>query len=130
MAAERRRRRAQSQQPILTDGQAVTDGANGIGGDRHHAVNSDMGGLLLHRLGGANPLLEGRPGRAPPSLTALPSASPTPIWRVRSSSPCYSSCGTSFCKAPPWCGRNSRGCVFGDSLKSEVCRNGRRMVSL
>jgi hypothetical protein len=130
VAAERRRRRAESQQPILTDGQAVTDGADGVGGDGHHAANSDVGGLLLHRLGGANPLCEGRPGRTPSSLTTLPAASPTPIWRVRSSSPYYSGCGTSFCKTPPCCGRNSRGCVFGDSHKPEVCRNGRRMVSL
>jgi len=79
MAAERRRRRAQSQQPILTNEQAVIDGADGVGDDGHYAANSDLGGLLLHRLGSANPQREGQPSRTPPSLTTLPPASPTPI---------------------------------------------------
>jgi hypothetical protein len=75
----RRRRRVQSQQPILTDGQAVIDGADGVGDDGHYAANNNLGGLLLRRLGSTNPQREGRPCRTPPSLTTLPVASPTPI---------------------------------------------------
>ena len=51
-----------TKQPVLADGQTVADGAHSVGHDRHHAANSDVGGILLHRLGGANPLREGRPG--------------------------------------------------------------------
>jgi hypothetical protein len=62
VGGHRRRRQRRPQQPILADGQAVTDGAHSVDDVRHHAANSDMGGVLLHRLSGANPLRKRRPG--------------------------------------------------------------------
>jgi hypothetical protein len=42
----------------VTDVQAVTDGAHSVGDDGYHAADSDVGGLFLYRLSGANPLCE------------------------------------------------------------------------
>jgi hypothetical protein len=40
-------------------------------------------------------------------------AVPNPTWRVSTSSLCCSGCGTSSCKTPPCCSRNSRGRCSG-----------------
>jgi len=62
VGGHRRRRQRRPQQPILADGQAVTDGTHSVDDVRHHAANSDVGGVLLHRLSGANPLRKRQPG--------------------------------------------------------------------
>src|SRR5438045_4025947 len=58
-----RRRQRRSQQPILADGQAITDGTHSIGDGGYHAANGNVGGIFLHSLGGANLLRKRRPSR-------------------------------------------------------------------